>query len=375
MIEKRITELYAKKLAKEATAAELLELEALLRNNPEEESFQQILSGWWQSGKKTDHTIADEQDEHFNYILWQANEAAANASTDKVTPVIQFFKGKHLRTALAAAAIISIIFFSAAKYFTHTGITETASAQENEIVAKRGIKSKIILPDGTQVWLNSESKLIYNNAFNGKLREVTLEGEAYFDVVKNPERPFIVHTSGINIKVLGTAFNVKSYPMEPTIEATLVRGIIEVEKNNQSQSSKILLHPNEKLVYTRALDKSTTVSLNKTDAANTPAPAKINPQSISIGPLPKALADSARIETSWVYGRLIFEGDNFKVLAEKMERWFNVSIIFHDSKIANNYRFSGVFENENIEEALQALQLTAPFKYTIAENEVTIDKK
>ena len=83
--------------------------------------------------------------------------------------------------------------------------------------------------------------------------------------------------------------------------------------------------------------------------------------------------DSIRIETSWIYGKLLFEGDTFRELAPKMERWFNVKINFKNNMVAN-YRFRGVFENENIEEALQALQLTASFKYTINDNVVTIDK-
>jgi ferric-dicitrate binding protein FerR (iron transport regulator) len=375
MINKRITELYSKKLAKEATAAELLELEEYLRNNPEEDNFQEIVGKWWNAGKSADTSIESEQEEHFKYILWQANEKNSGVDTVNQTPLRAIRQRKYWQVALAAAAIICLVSFSTWKYITHTNASEIASVQENEIVARRGIKSKIILPDGTQVWLNSESKLVYNNVFNGKLREVTLEGEAYFDVVKDHARPFIVHTSGINIKVLGTAFNVKSYPRDPTIEATLVRGLIEVEKNNQVQSSKILLHPNEKLVFTKALDKTTTSILNNDEAAIAKHPVALKPQTISISTLPKNLVDSARIETSWVYGRFLFEGDTFKDLADKMERWFNITITFRDNKVANNYRFRGVFANENIEEALQALQLTAPFKYTITGNEVVIDKK
>jgi ferric-dicitrate binding protein FerR (iron transport regulator) len=235
----------------------------------------------------------------------------------------------------------------------------------NEIVAKRGTKSKLILPDGTQVWLNSESKLSYATNFYDSIREVTLEGEAYFDVVKDKNRPFIVKTSAISIRVLGTAFNVKSYNQDPTIETTLVRGLIEVQKNNEPSASKIILRPNEKLVY----NKPEALSANQESGISID-----NKQSqlIYISPISKYIPDSTRVETSWVYGRLIFDGDNFSQLAEKMERWYNIKITIKNQHLATN-RFGGVFENENVEEALKALQLIAMFKYTIHDSEIIIE--
>lgn len=377
MTDNRITELFSKKLAKEATAEELQELEEYLSANPGEQYFQKMVTNWWNPGKADDTKIDSEQEEHFKYILWRADESNedGDAADPSTTPVVKIRRRKYWRVALAAAAVAGIVFFSTWKIIINHKAEGNTSIQENEIVARRGTKSKIILPDGTKVWLNSESRLVYDNAFNGRLREVTLEGEAYFDVVKNPKRPFIVHTSGINIRVLGTAFNVKSYPLEPTIEATLVRGLIEVEKNNQPQSPKILLHPNEKLVYTKIQEKIiNTIKDKERDIAAPVQAITLKPQSISISTLPKNIVDSSRLETSWVYGRFLFEGDTFSDLAKKMERWFNVSISFRNNKVAN-YRFRGVWENENIEEALQALQLTAPFKYSISGNEVVIDKK
>src|SRR4029078_631833 len=98
----------------------------------------------------------------------------------------------------------------------------------NTVSTKRGSKSKVQLPDGTQVWLNADSRIAYNEKFQGNLREVTLEGEAYFDVVRDEKRPFVIHTAAIDIKVLGTAFNVRSYANEKNTETSLIRGSIEV---------------------------------------------------------------------------------------------------------------------------------------------------
>jgi len=91
---------------------------------------------------------------------------------------------------------------------------ENKSAKASEVISKPGARTKLLLPDGTEVWLNSGSKLNYKKDFNTHFREVELEGEAFFDVVKDAAHPFIVHTSGIDVKVLGTVFNVKSYPQD-----------------------------------------------------------------------------------------------------------------------------------------------------------------
>lgn len=373
MTTQRITELFAKRLSGEATAEELQELEVYLKDHPDEQYFQEMISNWWSSGRIKEE--ADNKEDHFRYIMQRSSQQMADDAVQQQAPVISISKRKTWLRIAAAAVVTGIISFGSWKLFS-TNKNESLAAKpvhENEIVSKPGTKSKLILPDGTQVWLNSDSKLVYNSSFNDSLREVTLEGEAYFDVVKNAKKPFIVHTSAINIKVLGTAFNVKSYPQDETIEATLVRGLIEVEKNNEPQSSKILLHPNEKLVFNKVI--------NKVDAGETASneklaePVKTNlPQRISISTLPTTVKDSNRIETSWVYGRLLFDGDTFKELAAKMERWYNVKISFANNKMAN-YRFGGSFENENIEDALHALQMIHPFNFNMTGNEIVIDKK
>jgi ferric-dicitrate binding protein FerR (iron transport regulator) len=370
----RINTLLAKKLAGEASSAELTELAELLRSHPEEQYFYEILTNWWESGSGVDRKTEETGDEHFDRIIHQLPPR-------KVETEEPLFPVPHLprrriqpwKIWLAAASVTGLLFL-AGRYLLFPSATTAQS--ENVIVAQRGTKSKLLLPDGTQVWLNSDSRIIYANSFNDTIREVRLEGEAYFDVVKDVKRPFIVHTSGINIRVLGTAFNVKSYPQEPTIEATLVRGLIEVEKNNQPQSSRILLKPNEKLVYNKQMDQLQSASNPAAVHSGTEqtAASVAKPETILISTLPRNLSDSVRAETSWVYGKLIFEAERFSELAPRMERWFNIRIRFRDEKVAN-YRFTGVFQDENIGDALHALQLTASFTYTETGNEIWIDKK
>lgn len=189
--------------------------------------------------------------------------------------------------------------------------------------------------------------------------------------MKDPAHPFIVHTSGIDIRVLGTAFNVKAYKAEPTIEATLVHGMIEVTKTNQPNASKVILKKHEKLIF----DKYSDETLAKTAAEKDyPTLRKVSKPAITITQLSKNLPDTAFLETSWVYNRLSFEEEAFENLALKMERWFNVKIIIKNEKI-KSYKLTGSFENETIDEALRELQYLVSFSYKKNGREIVVTGK
>jgi transmembrane sensor len=195
------------------------------------------------------------------------------------------------------------------------------------------------------------------------LREVTLEGEAFFDVTHNAAKPFIVHTSGLNIKVLGTAFNVKSYASDETIETTLLRGSIEVVKQNDPTAPKVILRPNEKLVFNKK-------DLPETEGSKEQIATTVQP-AISITHLPADIPDSIIKETSWRYNKLDFNGDSLEELADKMERWFDVHITINNERL-KRYRLKGSFEKETIVQALEALKLSARFEYEVEGKEVVI---
>ena len=361
----RIIELYARKLAEEATDAELAEFTELLKNE-DEQFFHELINSWWKIENSTNTSVKKESDDHFNKILDIANstdliESAmiVDGKTNFAKKIKPFLKWSMATAAVVIGLVVCIPYFNNNKNnFLDKG------DHYNEIVAKRGTKTKIILPDGSQVWLNSDSKLSYGARFNDTIREVSLEGEAYFDVIKDKNRPFVVMTNALNIRVLGTAFNIKSYAQDATIETTLIRGMIEVRKNNESANKKIVLIPNEKLIY----NKSEALLVRPNNDQNTIAK-KL--EALSITTLSKNIPDSSRVETAWIYGRLVFDGDSFVTLAEKMERWYNIKITIQNQSISNN-RFSGVFEKENVEEAFKALQLITMFKYDIHDNEILI---
>lgn len=356
-----LLKLISRKLAGEASKEEEEELLLYFSLHPEEQYFYEILSNYWQA-----YAAAEKpQEEHFTQLFAIANTPQNNEPSSYF---IQKFKKPFLKYTVLSAAIL---LFAIVGYVVFLKPQKQSSLQShNEVFARPGVKTQIILPDGTLIWLNSDSKLIYEHDFKEPTREVQLIGEAFFDVAKDASRPFIVHTSDIDIKVLGTAFNVKSYPQNKIIEATLLRGIIEVTKPHQPNGPKIILHPHEKLIFQKTLESNTAFSKQKDDSISVAAPQRTD---IAVLKIPQNIPDSALTETSWLYNKLIFEGDTFQELAEKMERWYNVKIIFHNTQVAS-YRFRGVFENESLEEALEALQLTASFQYKINNHEVHIYK-
>jgi ferric-dicitrate binding protein FerR (iron transport regulator) len=270
-------------------------------------------------------------------------------------------------TALAASLILGWAIYRLASPAT---TPPARNVRSEEILARAGTRTKLLLPDGTQVWLNSNSRLKYTGDFNSKNREVGLEGEAYFDVAKQMRLPFIVHTGTIDIKVLGTSFAVKSYPQDETIEATLLKGAIEVSRKDVTGTPRVILRPNEKLVFSKHL-----TALNQPVAF--PVTPGTHPSAVpdmAVGTIRHDIPDSDKVETAWMYNRLVFDGDNFKELTDKMERWYNVRITIRDTSL-NNYHFGGIFENETLEEAFKELQLTREFIYKRIGNDIELYAK
>ncbi len=365
-----IWELIAKKLSGEASNEELSQLESLLKANPDMHyPIQTVADLWHQSTPNT-------EDAHLAFSAHAARMKGMGADVEPQKELVfaeepnSPQRKKYLLLALSLFLLLMAGYYSYSVFFQPaTKAAVKATADKSEVSTKYGSRTNLLLPDGTQVWLNSGSKLSYDKTYGNNIREVSLSGEAYFDVVKNPARPFIIHTVSIDIKVLGTAFNVKSFPGEKNTETSLIRGSIEVTFKNRP-AEKIILKPNEKLV-----------TANDEDILPQAAPARHIPVAkiirqepiVAVSHLTYQPADSTVVETSWMEGKLIFRSESFEDLAVRMERWFGISIQFASNELKDK-KFTGIFENETIEQAFAALQLTAPFKYSINKKEVFISK-
>lgn len=372
--DQHIWSLMARKLSGEATAAEHAELEKLIRDQPAWQYAYEMLSAYWPASGKaaSDEHALRQRFGRLQERIRQQSSAADDAKAVNMSLLpreaeaapLHSNRKKRLRWAMAATVLL--IMAAGIYLWQHhlPGEKEDAHGRKSEIVTRNGSKSKITLPDGSTVWLNAGSRLVYdNNSFGTSDREITLTGEGFFDVAHNARLPFSIHAGRINVLVLGTSFDVKSYPQDRTIETTLIRGSIEVSFAGHPEK-KVLLKPRQKLTVFND-DSLLTESVHTVK--------KNNEENYKVSPLTINTSDSSVVETAWVQNKLAFRSASFANLAVQMERWYDVTIRFDDSKV-KNYSFTGSFENESLDQALKALQITAPFSYRIEKDEVYISK-
>lgn len=237
---------------------------------------------------------------------------------------------------VAAALIPLILFIGGVVYYT------VPHNEQVEIAAAYGEQKRVLLSDSTEVWLNAGSKITFPQTFSDNKRLVTLDGEAHFTVTKDDGRPFIVETSQVSVKVLGTRFNIKAYSEEEKVTTTLTRGKVEVLA--QSQHSRIL-QPNEQLTY----DKKTS--------------------SIRI-----LTVDAVDVE-SWITGKVIFTNATPNEIYRTLERRYNTVIDDHAMPASSAKRYTVKFlKEENLDEMLNILSDIIGFTYRKSENEIVLIK-
>ena len=212
-----------------------------------------------------------------------------------------------------------------------------------------GAKSTVTLPDGTEIILNAGSNLSYDARYGDKERSVFLDGEAYFNVTKNKNKPFLVKTNNVTVRAYGTIFNVKCYNEENIIETTLIEGSIGVQLNNRNGNKEYLLKPKEQLIYHYGEDNN---SNRLIIAKNT----------------------NTQLYTSWINDKIQVRSISLKELIVKLQRKYNVTIHIEDKEL-ENLKFTGILENETIEQILQALELSASIQYEIDDREIWLNKK
>lgn len=284
-------------------------------------------------------------------------EENGNFENEKRSGKFQWF----FRWQNAAAVVIIVSSLFLLYQSTHPDNTLKSNAWRERITL-RGSKASFILPDGSRISLNSDSKIRFPEFFTGHTREVYLSGEAFFDVKKDPAHPFIIHTGKMNVKVLGTAFNIKAYPNEPSSETTLIRGSVEVTLKDRPED-KVILKPTEKLI------------VNYSSPAGTLKGAGEPKSNISSNALTQITymqkQDSVIVETSWVQNKLIFQDESLDEVCRSLERWYNINIHINNEELKSR-RITVPFKDETINEALKALSTIEPFQYKIQGNSVYI---
>lgn len=223
---------------------------------------------------------------------------------------------------------------------------QTDTIQMLEARTSPGMTAKVILPDSSVVHLNSDSRLCYPSSFRGEEeRKVELQGEAFFDVQKNPEQQFIVSTSReAQVRVFGTRFNVEAYSEDPNITVTLVDGRVGFDYPLKKEVKELRLTPGEKVVYN---SRSGQVELFKT---------------------------SCRTETAWVDGKIILENTPIKEVLRILEKRYNVQFIVHPS-IKLTGAFTGTFTNQHLDRILEYFKLSVGLRWKYIEPKDPFDIK
>lgn len=288
----------------------------------------------WESA---DDTIdADLQDIIFKNIQSKIKESEP-AQTNRI---------KHLHNILYSwkmiAASIAVIFLIGIGAYLINNTNNIVDNKKNDnpycFFVSPGQKGTILLADGTKVYLNSDTRISFGNDYNMDSRKVNLDGEAYFEVAKNPHKKFIVSCKGIEVEALGTEFNVKGYKSDSLITTTLARGKVKVSNEKQS----LILLPKDVATY--------------------------NPNKQS---LVASTVDDISIADFWRSGQLVFKGETLSSISKTLERMYAVKIHIKDDKL-KRMKFTGTIQNNSLNNVMHIISLSYPIRYRVADSTITI---
>lgn len=322
-----ISELIVKYLSNNCTGAECEELLKWVEASEENKAYFTELKNAY-----TLTTIASSENQDLNLkdtlstILSKINEGN---KPRRSLPVVW---------KIAASIIVTI---GLTTFFTYKIWNKPTEIAIHQLSVPSGQQAQLTLSDGTKIWLNSKSKLIYPGTFQEKNREVTLEGEGYFQVSHNPQKPFVVKTSHLDIKVLGTSFNVTSYTDEENIILALETGSVSIsERGSADLAAK--LKPNDLAIYSKTKKE-----------------------------IDLAIADS-EIYKSWLKGQFKFRNMSFEDISKRLGRNFNVTFVFESEEV-KHIKYNGSFYNyEPLGQILKIMQTNSSFRYKIVKDKVFI---
>ena len=256
-----------------------------------------------------------------------------------------------------AAAVMVAAGVSVLAYLAYTR-TAGASFQQYEYTTGANVRKTIVLPDNSVVMLNENSHLSVSKKFDARHRDVSIEGEAFFDIKTDAAHPFMVHTNDYNIRVLGTSFNVKAYPGK-AVETGLITGKIEISADaGAGKENRLVLLPSEKFT-----------------GWHKPGPAADLKQ--ANGGVEKLRKDSLTqyiAETSWMRRKMEINNETFEQFAHKLEEWYGIKVLITDEAV-RQYRYTATFNDETIFKVLHYLQQSYPFSYKVEENTIIVTQQ
>jgi ferric-dicitrate binding protein FerR (iron transport regulator) len=311
---KEIVKKYFEGRASEAEQAELLAWLRIKKNRIDFHSYSLV----WKRGLD-EHQFPANGEDSWNNLQARLLQKSYNG-WQETRKANLFFR--------IAAIFFFLLSLGSLAYFSTNNGTKTPEFYTN-VVAENGQISKVELPDGSQVWLNSGSKITYSNSFAATNRNISLTGEAYFHIAKNEALPLIVNSGELQVKVLGTKFNVSAYPGIAEISVVLESGSVEL-LNSKVQSFHYNLAPGERAVFNTA-DRAMQVSSVNTSKF-----------------------------TSWKEGILNIYNQSLEEVVERLETRYNQKFILDDE--VKKYRYTFTIKNESLDEIIQLMEKITPVK-------------
>ncbi|GAA4312403.1 FecR domain-containing protein [Mucilaginibacter gynuensis] len=325
-------ELIKRYLKGECTPEEKAEIRKLMSTGEAESLFDDVLNEGWNDGEPT----AEDNDAQ-QLAAWKERFAQKLKEGEE-----NIVKPSRNYNWLKYAAIWAVFILIAGTTYTYykKGTEKQPVIAMQETINPNGKLIKIKLSDSSTVTLNAASKLKYPEHFDGKTREVYLEGEAFFDVAHDPAHPFIVHTSKIKVSVLGTSFNVRSYGGDKKVTVAVATGKVGVLAKTEGSITYFVL-PGEKIAY------------NLTDTEPNLSKIAVN----EIG--------------AWQNGMLVYHNETLENISRQLERWYNVKIIIKKDEL-KQMRFNFKQKNDRLENVMKTLQFAGGVHYAIDAATVTI---
>ena len=322
----------------ECTAEEAVIVQSWFDSDNEKDKVLEFLETYWQDFEDAEHVSKDYSSAS---LLHQINTRIAKETPPARRTDTPFALPAKNAYFLRIAAIVLVAFGLAFLFQTindHTLAREANLTVQQQVA--RGEKHTVLLDDGTKVTLNSGSKLIYPSHFTSNTRKVSLEGEAFFEVARNEKKPFIIITQDIHTTVLGTSFNVKAYYDDPDIRVSVGTGKVKVARLDNPATAYELLAGQE-VVY-QAL-----------------------PPSFAVGKYDQ------RATLAWKDNIIYFKDASFKEVISTLERWYGVDIQ-QEGQGDESWEYSGVFENQTLENVLLSISYVKHFSYEIQGKNIKI---
>lgn len=271
------------------------------------------------------------------------NEEEGRQSFQNFEAQIKRKNQRHTMRQVLQYAAMAIILVASTFVAAHYIYNDTSNQELNSLYVPAGQRAQITLEDGSTVWLNANSTLRYPSHFSRKGRHVTIEGEAFFDIAQNKKKPFIVSTKDVDLKVLGTQFNVHSYPETDFVKTDLVEGSVRIYKPNAEEKG-VTLKPNEQLTV-----QGNEMKLGKTGSSD---------------------------YFLWTEGVYAFDNERLIDIIQKLQLYYDVKIVLEDPEIFN-VRYTGKFrQRDGIDEILRIIQKIRKFnmKKDTENNIITLTK-